>query len=168
MIENYQPTMVACLSLWQPYASWLVGQHLPKQRYSKTEMPIKDIENRTWWTNYRGPLVIHAARRVDVVVFEKYEVSKEMRSKYKCGAFLGVVDLVDCIKDTGFHPAPWNYSPWGMSDQFHWLTKDVVIFNEPISAKGQQRIFRVPLSTFRIDGAPVINEARLCSDLNET
>ena len=35
------------LTLWQPWAS-LVG-------------PAKTIETRGWYTNYRGPIAIHAA-----------------------------------------------------------------------------------------------------------
>ena len=39
-----------CLSLWQPWASLVV-------------IGAKRFETRSWPTNYRGPLLIHAAQR---------------------------------------------------------------------------------------------------------
>ena len=41
-----------CLSLRQPWASalFLLG---------------KDVENRTWFTTYRGPLLIHASKTIE-------------------------------------------------------------------------------------------------------
>ena len=40
------------LSIRQPWASLIVAG-------------IKDIENRSWVTNYRGKLLIHAAQKFD-------------------------------------------------------------------------------------------------------
>jgi hypothetical protein len=41
-----------CLSIRPPWA-WMII-HLQSKRW-------KDVENRTWTTNYRGPLLIHAS-----------------------------------------------------------------------------------------------------------
>lgn len=41
------------LTLWQPWASFMMA--LPS--------PPKTIETRGWWTDYRGPLAIHAAKK---------------------------------------------------------------------------------------------------------
>lgn len=41
---------VAALTLWQPWASLVAWEE-------------KRIETRSWSTSYRGPLVIHAAKR---------------------------------------------------------------------------------------------------------
>jgi hypothetical protein len=40
------------ISIRQPWASLIVSG-------------IKDIENRTWPTRYRGPVLIHASQRAD-------------------------------------------------------------------------------------------------------
>lgn len=44
--------IVKALSLWQPWASLLVHGH-------------KRVETRGWPTSFRGPLLIHAAKRLD-------------------------------------------------------------------------------------------------------
>jgi hypothetical protein len=43
------------LSIRQPWAWLIIAGH-------------KDVENRSWTTTYRGPLLIHAARRPDDVM----------------------------------------------------------------------------------------------------
>lgn len=48
---------------------------------------IKDIENRTWKTSYRGPLLIHSE-----------------------GAIRGKIDLVDIVSASD---SPWFQGPYG-------------------------------------------------------
>ena len=88
----------------------------------------KNIENRTWHTDYRGPLLIHAgkyrpSRRENEVCREIVEAAspqidwpagRKLRQLY--GGIIGRVDLVDCIW-VG-HPGaaeyidwPWAYGP---------------------------------------------------------
>lgn len=43
-----------CLSLWQPWASFIAWE-------------LKPTETRAWYTSYRGPVAIHAAKIVDAV-----------------------------------------------------------------------------------------------------
>jgi ASCH domain len=53
------------LSVRQPWAWLIIAGH-------------KDVENRSWTTTYRGPLLIHAARRPDDVMADienRYGVS---------------------------------------------------------------------------------------------
>lgn len=42
--------MMKALSILQPWAWLITAGH-------------KDIENRRWWTNYRGPFLIHAGKK---------------------------------------------------------------------------------------------------------
>ena len=68
----------------------------------------KDVENRTWMTRYRGPLLIHASRNWDQAGaarikaiggdFDEFQV---YRSR---GGVIGQVDLVDCVRN---HRSPW-------------------------------------------------------------
>ena len=58
----------------------------------------KDIENRTWSTNYRGPLLIHAS--LGKAFWPDDRIAKEFRCKIpplasKRGEIIGIVDLVD-------------------------------------------------------------------------
>jgi hypothetical protein len=47
------PPVIKAISLWQPWASLMAAG-------------VKLHETRHWWTSYRGPLAIHAAKRIDV------------------------------------------------------------------------------------------------------
>ena len=67
----------------------------------------KDIENRTWNTGYRGPLLIHAAstmRRSEYDCFTRF-IRSEFRRKQilpptrlPMGGIVGMVELVDVVK----------------------------------------------------------------------
>jgi hypothetical protein len=61
----------------------------------------KDIENQTWKTNYRGPLLIHAASSFAGMSFEEiedgYRVKLPPRDKLRRGGIVGDCDLVDCV-----------------------------------------------------------------------
>jgi len=61
----------------------------------------KNVENRSWPTDYRGPLVIHAAKKLSPS-FE-VEFCKSLGIDYAeaaalRGHVLGMVDLVDCVE----------------------------------------------------------------------
>ena len=75
-------------------------------------LKIKDVENRTWRTNYRGKILIHASADESLIKspVESY-LTKELMGailefkkkhvnsfkKYNCGAIIGAVDMVDCV-----------------------------------------------------------------------
>jgi hypothetical protein len=84
------------LTIWQPWASLIVEGS-------------KDIENRSWSTDYRGPLLIHAGA---------HKPTKREREMFdlgplQLGGIVGVAQLVDCVRD---HP-----SSWAMPDCWHWV-----------------------------------------------
>jgi hypothetical protein len=97
----------------------------------------KDVENRTWRTDYRGTILIHASKKPSPytaeilqeafgkTAFEKvncYEIEK------LCGCIIGSVEIVDCVK---------NYkSRWAEPDLWHWVLRNPVLFDEPIPARG--------------------------------
>lgn len=84
----------------------------------------KDIENRTWETRYRGPLLIHAAAAppdpADLAPVETMlgrPLNREERAEImrrsgagSCGGIVGIVDLVDVVTA---HPSPWFVGPVG-------------------------------------------------------
>ena len=91
------------LSLRQPWA-WLVVNG------------YKDIENRSWRTNYRGPLLIHASSTISdftlenlATIYKKHGV--RVPEVLDTGGIVGVVDVVDCVKG---HPSKWKSKGlWG-------------------------------------------------------
>lgn len=68
----------------------------------------KTVENRTWRTDYRGPLLIHASKRYDRYAVEPIiaRMDPGLRTRFPDGippkldqgGVVGVVDLVACIK----------------------------------------------------------------------
>lgn len=83
----------------------------------------KDVENRTWRSRHRGPLLIHAARTVDyddtedmvrLVQATTGEDPDRIWGRYtvglRVGAVVGVAEMVDCVES---HESPWFYGPFG-------------------------------------------------------
>ena len=91
------------LTIRQPWA-WLIVQG------------YKDIENRTWATGYRGPLLIHAAKRKmsadDVELLEELCRILDVRppEALSYGGIIGVATLTDCVQH---HPSEWFTGPVG-------------------------------------------------------
>lgn len=87
----------------------------------------KLVENRTWPTNYRGPLAIHASKspktyRQHTRDFPnawtpdgEFGIHLPPRSGLHFGHLVAVVDLVDCVRiesGDGRLAAPWAAGPW--------------------------------------------------------
>lgn len=56
---------------------------------------IKKYEFRTWKTNYRGEIFIHAGKGVDKEAMKKYA---HFHFDYPSGCIIGKATLTDCIK----------------------------------------------------------------------
>lgn len=101
---------------------------------------IKDIENRTWRTNYRGRILIHAGaskkegwRLNDVQRFHLRRSGSSLCStdfdKLPFSAIIGSVEIIDCIQ--GYS------SVWAEKDVWNWVLANPILFPEPIPAKGK-------------------------------
>jgi hypothetical protein len=84
---------------------------------------IKDVENRTWYTDYRGPLLIHCSKNLDSNILLPSGIDWE---EYN-GHIIGRVNLVDCVKNAN--------SRWAETGLFHWVLKDPMPC-KPIPVKG--------------------------------
>ena len=90
------------ISIRQPWA-WLIVNG------------YKDIENRTWKTNYRGKLLIHASGKLDFNAQDLKEYRAIMASEagidipedLPLGGIVGMVDLVDCTMEPD-DPEGWH------------------------------------------------------------
>jgi len=84
------------LSLRQPWASLVASG-------------AKDVENRTWPTRYRGPVLIHASRRANGVTSDELERRFGVRLPpvLDLGGIVGITEIIDCVKP---HPSKW-YAP---------------------------------------------------------
>ncbi len=87
------------LSIMQPWAHLIVSGQ-------------KDIENRTWRTDYRGPFLIHAGKRIDCN-FDARDFSPldlTVPNILDLGGIVGEAEIVDCVSS---HPSPWFFGLWG-------------------------------------------------------
>lgn len=88
---------------------------------------IKDIENRTWKTNFRGRIYIHASAKManfwltpQSSIVDK-EINKISINDYESttglfSAIIGEVDIVDCVIN---HPSIWaEKTPFREADDF--------------------------------------------------
>lgn len=84
------------LSIRQPSA-WLVVSG------------VKDIENRSWSTSHRGPILIHASSdasgmRQDRLHTLRADFDVNVPDHLPLGGIIGVADIADCVRG---HPSRW-------------------------------------------------------------
>lgn len=108
----------------------------------------KDIENRTWSTNYRGLIVIHASaslNRSDVIdacdhmgcfipKFSRRIFAEEAKT-YPLGAALAVAELTDVVTASD---SPWFFGPYG------FVLQNVKRFATPVPTKGALGLWGIP------------------------
>jgi ASCH domain len=93
----------------------------------------KDVENRSWSTSYRGPLLIHAAGRVDPGWVDSpmadtlAGIDDEHTGVHS--AIIGQAILADVVRDSD--------SPWAIPDLYHWVLDQAMPFLVPIPARGR-------------------------------
>lgn len=127
------------LSIKQPWAS-LIAEG------------IKDIENRTWKTNFRGRIYIHASspRKFEIALTDDQThgalpvLEKAFKGELPFGAIIGEVDIVDCVIN---HPSIWAEksklsSSWNNFCKnkpiWNWVLANPVMYDEPIlNVKGK-------------------------------
>ncbi|MCW5851350.1 MAG: ASCH domain-containing protein [Anaerolineae bacterium] len=74
----------------------------------------KDIENRSWRTNVRGRILIHASRSMEYSDEEAAEVCREYCVEppptFDRGGVIGSIEIVDCVTD---HESSWFEGEYG-------------------------------------------------------
>lgn len=115
------------LTIKEPWASLIINN-------------IKKYEFRSWKTNYRGKLLIHAGLNVEQGYLEKF---KSYNLDYKPGYILGEVELIDCIKvDDCFNKKllKENSLVYGITNHvsnYAWKLDNIIIYEKPIKIKGK-------------------------------
>lgn len=106
----------------------------------------KNIENRSWRTDYRGPILIHAskwwgAREInnDLAFVLERSSKKVMRPdlydmRALGGHIVGLAKIVGCVRSSS---SPWFFGPYGL------VLADIVPLAEPYPAKGALGLFDV-------------------------
>lgn len=116
------------LTIRQPFATLIIEGN-------------KKFEFRSWKTNYRGDLLIHAGKSIDKEAFAR--LKKYLPDELPIGKIIGRVELIDCIKTT---PEFFEiirkensdiYSKSIFKEEFAWEMKVKEKFYDMIDVKGK-------------------------------
>lgn len=131
------------LSIKQPWASLIAHG-------------IKNIENRTWKTKFRGRIYIHASAKDAGALYELLNEKQieAMNNHWTAAppypnrpisAIIGEVDIIDCVIN---HPSIWAEYTSGYEDKgvfipnqkpnYNWVLSNPVLYDKPIlNVKGK-------------------------------
>ncbi|WP_246838397.1 ASCH domain-containing protein [Leptospira selangorensis] len=123
--------MMKVLSIQQPYAELIVSG-------------IKDIENRSWPTKFRGEFLIHASKKFDNESFRYLSIygghfEGMTKSDFPLGGIVGKSTLIDCVTR---YPSGWFIGKYG------FVLKDSCRLDF-VPMKGKLGFFEVNLSDRR-------------------
>lgn len=134
---------------------------------------VKDIENRTWKTNYRGRVLIHAGAdkklNLNALTSEQYDFAADKLdasnrtptkavNEWSRSAIIGSVEIVDCVRN---HDSIWAEKTQMKRsigiDEFvlipkekpiyNWVLANPILFEEPIlNVKGKLSFWDYPMS----------------------
>lgn len=142
------PGMIKALSLWQPWALFMVLLREPG-------LAEKAFETRSWPTHYLGPLAIHASKKLAADVFEVYRMVPWVRfvmhkhgfdslQDLPLGCVLGTVELIGCHKteDIGGHISRGERDLGDYArGRFAWQCINPVRFEQPTPCQGHQGLW---------------------------
>ena len=153
-----QEDFTRALSIRQPWASAIaIGSKL--------------IETRSWKTNYRGKLLIHAGANTDYMPYKKRAIPRRYDRKQvgfnvrdaagiglyeelPLGALIAVCDLMDCKYASAELLGSLSEQELSLGDftegRLCWLLGNVRKLPEPIPYKGALGLFKVDNSVWRL------------------
>lgn len=114
------------LSVRQPWAELLISGRKPE-------------ENRSWWTRYRGPLILHASMTHDMDCGRwLIENDVVLEEPVPHGVIIGLVQLVDCVHiDKHKNPTKFAFGPWC------WILAKPQRLQKPIRYMGKLGLFDI-------------------------
>lgn len=150
------PAKVKAISLWEPWASLM-------------RTTAKKIETRSWWTGYRGPLLICSSRRrpnsEELWLLRRFSFSRGLAplvgkpidwedaaprlievhvNQFYFGHAVALVDLVDCrrMDDVFIAGVDFYEREFGMYQpgRYAWITANPRVFH-PFAVRGHQGLF---------------------------
>lgn len=114
------------LTIKEPWASLIIEGY-------------KKYEFRSWKTNYRGKILIHAGLNIEKDMLERF---KDYNLNCSQGAIIGEAELVDCVLvDSKLNQELRKIDPivYGRSkhtETYGWKLENVKKYDVPISCKG--------------------------------
>lgn len=118
---------------------------------------LKEIENRTWHTPFRGRVLIHTSAtlwntkdgltnpisclnsRQVLQLFDSGREREFERESFRTSTVIGSVEITDCIQGSD--------SIWAEQDQWHWVLSNPVLFKVPLLfVKGKLGIWELDVN----------------------
>lgn len=145
-VEMVQPvatvakeSTIKCLSIRQPFASWLAHP----EWFTRVGLPPKVIENRDWYTSYRGPLLLHASATFEDDAIDYWrswipglERAVPMHKRdYPTKAIVGMAQLVAVVNES---EDVWFCGEYG------FVLAEARAIEPPIPYRGALKLFDVP------------------------
>lgn len=131
------------ITVWQPWAQLLAEGK-------------KHEETRSWRTNYRGEILIHAAKadhsgillHLPMKVLEHFQRAGATSRQLATGAIIGKAKLTDCrLIDESYNkfvrtlcPAEYAFGDFTVG-RYAWVMEEPVLFDKPIPAAGKQGLW---------------------------
>lgn len=118
--------MTKALTIKQPWASLIIYGH-------------KKYEFRSWKTNYRGKILIHAGLSMDKE-YQKNFLNYNLN--YPQGSIIGEAELIDCIlvdSKMDKQLRSENELVYGNNHigEYAWKLEKIILYKEPIPIKGK-------------------------------
>lgn len=119
---------------------------------------LKDVENRTWPTKFRGRVLIHAptSKNTQKLTTDQFhevlcKAGPEMEKHCQKSAIIGSVEIVDCVLN---YDSIWaektNTTTLGECEKgvtiYNWVLANPVLFANPIPAKGMLSFWEYPMT----------------------
>lgn len=136
-----------CVTICQPWA-WCILR------------AGKRVENRTWPTAHRGPVLIHAGLSLEWLGTAGRELGERgmrepARRDMVFGAIVGTARIVACCERLDALDRFPDQRLW-ISGPYCWVLEDVREFARPIRYRGAQGLFEVPDSVIADAGRGVV------------
>lgn len=126
-----------CISLWEPWLQLIIDGG-------------KWYETRWWRTNHRGPILLHAAQKLDPdamgIHYPEFALKPRALWPHPVGAIRAVAVITDCRLSKG---APEDNAGAGFrssstAGKWLWRLEQVRALDPAIPFRGMQGIFNVP------------------------
>ena len=126
MLVLKNSNMMKVLTIKEPWATLIIEGY-------------KEYEFRSWKTNYRGKILIHAGKSLEKDMCERF---KNYNLKYNCGYIIGEATITDCILvDKEFDDRLKKINPLvyknNLVETYAWKLENVKKYDKPIPIKGK-------------------------------
>ena len=110
-----------------------------RQPWARLVNGYKHIQNRTWSTDLRGRVYVHAGRKIISGDFpeQRHYIKQSgifLPEEPPLGAIVGEVIIIDCVDTSS---SPWFCGPYG------FILSSPVAYEDPIPYRGQLGFFQV-------------------------